>query len=100
MAARDSRRECRSGSSLSLRERDFGVRVQSLLNLDAAVKDIPTLTPALSRRERVSHQLRQASRRPRWGFVKKAIEDTVLQGVVVRRAKHPMNRARLELTAD
>jgi hypothetical protein len=29
------------------------VRVQSLLNPDAEVEDIPTLTPALSRRERV-----------------------------------------------
>src|ERR1039458_4598347 len=53
MAARDSRRDCRSGSSLSLQERDLGVRVQSLLNPDAGVEDIPTLTPALSRRERV-----------------------------------------------
>src|ERR1039458_6347166 len=53
MAARDSRRDCRIGSSLSLRERDLGVRVQSLLNPDAEVEDIPTLTPALSRRERV-----------------------------------------------
>jgi hypothetical protein len=59
MAARDSRRECRSGSSLSLRERDLGVRVQSLLNLDAAVKDIPTLTPALSRRAQLSHHLKR-----------------------------------------
>src|SRR5664279_1617601 len=53
MTARDSRRDCRIGSSLSLRERDLGVRAQSLLNPDAEVKDIPTLTPALSRRERV-----------------------------------------------
>src|ERR1039458_9542409 len=53
MAARDSRRDCRIGSSLSLRERDLGVRVQSLLNPDAEVEEIPTLTPALSRRERV-----------------------------------------------
>src|SRR5664279_2383876 len=52
MTARDSRRDCRIGSSLSLRERDLGVRAQSLLNPDAEVKDIPTLTPALSRRER------------------------------------------------
>src|ERR1019366_10209376 len=52
MAARDSRRDCRIGSSLSLRERDVGVRVQSLLNPAAEVEDIPTLTPALSRRER------------------------------------------------
>ena len=29
------------------------MRVQSLLNPDAEVEDIPTLTPALSRRERV-----------------------------------------------
>jgi hypothetical protein len=50
MAARDARRDCRIGSSLSLRERDLGVRVQSLLNPDAEVEDIPTLTPALSRR--------------------------------------------------
>src|ERR1019366_9679714 len=57
-------------------------------------------SPFPSPRAQVSHQLRQASRRPRWGFVKKAIEDTVLQGVSVRRAKHPMNRARLELPAD
>src|ERR1017187_6769235 len=53
MAARDSRRDCRIGSSLSLRERGLGVRVQYLLNPDAEVEDIPTLTPALSRRERV-----------------------------------------------
>src|ERR1035441_1615636 len=53
MAARDSRRDCRIGSSLSLRERDLGVRVQSLLNPDAEVEDIPTLTPALSPRGRV-----------------------------------------------
>src|ERR1017187_2108013 len=53
MAARDSRRDCRIGSSLSLREGDLGVRVQALLNPDAEVEDIPTLTPALSRRERV-----------------------------------------------
>jgi hypothetical protein len=53
MAARDSRRDCRIGLSLSLRERDLGVRVQSLLNPDAEVEDIPTLTPALSRRESV-----------------------------------------------
>jgi hypothetical protein len=51
MAARDSRRDCRIGSSLSLRERDFGVRVQSLLNPDAEVEDIPTLTPALPKGE-------------------------------------------------
>jgi len=31
----------------------MGVRVQSLLNPDAEVEDIFTLTPALSRRERV-----------------------------------------------
>jgi hypothetical protein len=52
MTARDSTRDCRIGSSLSLRERDLGVRAQSLLNPDAEVKDIPILTPALSRRER------------------------------------------------
>src|ERR1017187_1458631 len=52
MAARDSRRDCRIGSSLSLRERDLGGRVQSLLNPDAEVEDIPTLTPARSPRER------------------------------------------------
>jgi hypothetical protein len=53
MAARDSRRDCRIDSPLSLRERGLGVRVQYLLNPDAEVEDIPTLTPALSRRERV-----------------------------------------------
>ena len=53
MAARDSRKYCWLGSPLSLRERGLGVRVQSLLNPDAEVKDILTLTPALSRRERV-----------------------------------------------
>jgi hypothetical protein len=53
MAARDSRRDCRIESPLSLREKGLGVRVQYLLNPDAEVKDIPTLTPALSRRERV-----------------------------------------------
>jgi hypothetical protein len=53
MTARDWRRDCWLGSPLSLRERGFGVRVQSLLNPDA--EDILTLTPALSRRERVVH---------------------------------------------
>src|ERR1039458_4482878 len=53
MAARDSRRDCRIQSPLSLRERGLGGRAQSLLNPDAEVEDIPTLTPALSRRERV-----------------------------------------------
>jgi hypothetical protein len=58
MTARDWRRDCWLGSSLSLRERGFGVRVQSLLNPDAEVKDILTLTPALSRRERVIYTSR------------------------------------------
>jgi hypothetical protein len=53
MTARDSRKDCWIGSPLSLRERGSGVRVQSLLNPDAEVKHILTLTPALSRRERV-----------------------------------------------
>jgi hypothetical protein len=53
MTARDWRRDCWLGSPLSLRERGFGVRVQSLLNPDAEVKDVLTLTPTLSRRERV-----------------------------------------------
>jgi hypothetical protein len=53
MAARDSRKDCRLGSPLSLRERGLGVRVQSPLNQDFEVKDILSLTPALSRRERV-----------------------------------------------
>ena len=53
MAARDSRKDCWLGSPLSLRERGLGVRVQSLLNPEAEVKDILTLTPALSRSERV-----------------------------------------------
>jgi hypothetical protein len=53
MMARDLRGDCWTWSSLSLRERDLGVRVQSLLNPDAEVEDIFTLTPALSRRERV-----------------------------------------------
>jgi hypothetical protein len=52
MASRDSWRDCRIGSPLSLRERGLGVRVQSLLNPDAEV-EVPTFTPALSRRERV-----------------------------------------------
>jgi hypothetical protein len=58
MTARDLRRDCWTWSSLSLRERDLGVRVQSLLNPDAEVKDIFTLTPALSRRERVVYTSR------------------------------------------
>src|ERR1019366_7641960 len=52
MASRDSWRDCRIGSPISLRERGLGVRVQYLLNPDAEVEDIPTLTPALSRRGR------------------------------------------------
>ena len=55
MTARDLRRDCWTWSSLSLRERDLGVRVQSLLNPDA---EVFTLTPALSQRERVVYASR------------------------------------------
>jgi hypothetical protein len=37
---------------------DLGVRVQSLLNLDSEIKDILSLTLALSRRERVVYTSR------------------------------------------
>jgi len=58
MAARDSRKDCWLRSPLALRERGLGVRVQSLLNLDSEIKDIPSLTLALSRRERVVYTSR------------------------------------------
>ena len=51
-------RQLEVGAPLSLRERGFGVRVQFLLNPDAEVKDIFTLTPTLSRRERVVYSSR------------------------------------------
>jgi uncharacterized protein len=68
MAARDSGKDCWLGSHLSLRERGLGVRVQSPLNHDSEVKDILSLTPALSRRERVVYisRLRLTPMRGGW----------------------------------